>query len=777
MCRALRSLAGRKNRFLELRFPTHEVPMYGALLKHVVLERTGPAEATVGMISLPIPRPLARNLCVDHAGSAMQPVGWWERHALARRAIVYLVDDDGVPDVLRLTEGVPAHVGRCNAWQLETQLTLERESYTHHSFAAIERLRGVPAHECATAQAALHLTFQDRTLVIQAGATGPKGGPYYWESVQADPLWANSIAQAVRVGGVIYNEDTYLWGDFYLVLFRNGVADVAAHFVNTKLHIKGYDFQGLPLIKFGGDAIEPLEATVPADGLQFDLGRARLNLKDSAITCSQAHPGRLQVQGRAVLWYPVSRTFNPQRVAAPPTEWAPGFARTFRFQLSLSGAPPLVARYRAPAWWYAVSGEPWPWGYLPVKGRYGRMGEILSDCVRAKMVRGRFDGGSGLDANDGDAGVGMMHNYYYTGRPELFEDALASCYYWADLAVDHTDFTAHQWVGGWGWKTCAYTKFRDVLYGYLETGDPYLLDVAEMTAEAYWTWYRSNWPRCSIGRDNFELGGWALLWRFLGAEHAKERTQELIRMTCAVLDSRGSIGGQMGAGPHPGYLSSLYMTAVSMLSMLDAAEAAVEAGEDAIVGAVLAALRKLHIQFNRDDREMFPSNYGSGRKAWGARTAAMWAIMALRIYPEIARIQAAEDKIARSGLSRAMQVPPLPLEEWAVSGRYVMYYTNPIYADAMLLGARVVRNGIEISPLGDPAWWPAKQVVATPFGELRVALSSEGGREALRFEAEQEFPVIVRCGGTVLETTSKGGCTLEGAACGTGRHLARPPGL
>ena len=73
-----------------------------------------------------------------------------------------------------------------------------------------------------------------------------------------------------------------------------------------------------------------------------------------------------------------------------------------------------------------------------------------------------------------------------------------------------------------------------------------------MAGEAYWAWYRVNWPRSAIGRDNFELGGWALLWRFLRTAHARERTLELVRMSRVVLESRGCIGGQMSAGPHPG---------------------------------------------------------------------------------------------------------------------------------------------------------------------------------------------------------------------------------
>jgi len=729
------------------------------------LERTGPAEAAVGMISLPFPPDVAGSVSVAHPAAAMQPVAWWKRRELARRAIVYVVDDAGVPDELRLTDEALAQAEPSEAWDVRTELTLERRSYTRHAFSDIEGLRGVPAEECVTAQAELLLRFGGRTLVLQAGGTGPRGGPYYWESVQVDPLWRNAVAQAFRVGGVIYNEDTYLWADIFLVLFCNGVADVAAHFLNTKLHIKGYDFQGLPMIRFAGDAVAGQDATVPCDGLRFELGRTKLNLSDSSILCSEEYPGHIRNENGEAHWYPVSRTFNPQWEDAPPTEWAEGFARTFRFQLSLSEAQPLIARYRVPAWWYALSGEPWPWGYLPVRGRYDRIGEFRTDRTRKDMVRGRFDGGSGLSANDGDAGVGMMQNYYHTGRPEILQDALASCYYWADLAVDHTDFTVHQWVGGWGWKTCAYSKFRDVLYGYLETGDPYLYDTAEMAAEAYWAWYRANWPRCSIGRDNFEVGAWALMWRFFDSEHARERTLELVRMVHTVLASRGTIGGQMGAGPHPGYLSSIYMTAVSMLSALDSAEAAVERGDKAALPQLIDALRVLDRQFRRDDREMFPSGYGQTRKQWGRGGEGMWAIMALRIYPEIARLQGKEDELTASGLRRAGGDPPMPLEEWAVSGRPVMYYVNPLYADALLLGARLAGDGIEINPIGEPPLWPAEQTIQTPFGDVLMRMSVEGHRAVLRFEAEREFPVLVSYGGTVTETTSRGSCVLEQRTC------------
>jgi len=643
---------------------------------------------------------------------------------------------------------------------------MERLEFKPHAFADIPSLRGVPADDCTCVEGELQLTYGGKALSIQAGATGSKGRIYAWQNVQIDHLWSNPVAQAIRAGGVVYNGDTYLWGDLYLVLFSNGVVTVAAHFTNTKLHIEGYDFQGLPVIRFSGPALDHPQSTsailqIPAEGTAFRFGSVAVNLADSASMCSPAHPGTVTVSGNAIDWCPVSRTFNPQLPDAPPLEWARGFARTFRFQLSMGEAPAEVCRYTVPSWWYTACGEPWPGGYLPVRGRYAHVAGETCAAMSRDMVQGRFDAGNAAFGNDGDLGWGLMHLHYLTGDPATFNLALQYCYYWSDLAVDHTDFTVHQWVGGWGWKTCAYTKFRDVLFGYLETGDPALKDTVEMVAEAHWTWYRSNWPRCAIGRDNFEMGGWALLWRFLRTEHSRLRTRELVRMNAQVLRTRGTIGGQMGAGPHPGYHSSLYMTLVTMISLLDVAEAGLEHGASSGDPLLQELFPPLHRQAIRDDTEMFPSDYGRGRHRWGEGNHAMWAVAASRIYPELTRLGLLPPADTQHGYakikeelrflaSRAMGIP-----------RGVMGYLNPWYADAWVTGARWENNRLLLDPIECPELWPATQTVATPAGDLIVKLNSAGGPATISFSADEEFPVVVRWKGDEHSTTSGGSVTLS----------------
>ena len=217
----------------------------------------------------------------------------------------------------------------------------------------------------------------------------------------------------------------------------------------------------------------------------------------------------------------------------------------------------------------------------------------------------------------------------------------------------------------------------------------------------------------------------------------------------------------MGGGPHPGYLSSLYMTGVTMLSMLDVAEAAVEDDDQATLSDLLDSLRRLDKQFVRDDREFLPSSHGASKSEWGEGDRQMWAMMALRIYPQIARLQGVSTELVVSGLRRAMRTATVPIEEWGVSGRGVVYYSNGLYADAMILGASLNDGGIELSPLPDPSCWPAEQTVETPFGDLKVRAEREQDAVVLRLEAGRDYPVTVRYCEQVIQTSSTGCCTLR----------------
>ncbi|MAE60474.1 MAG: hypothetical protein CMJ49_03855 [Planctomycetaceae bacterium] len=729
------------------------------LIDELTLERTGPAEATVGMISLPLPRDGGADLAVDHPGAAMQPVGWWERDVTARRSIVYVVDEAGAPETLSLKRGAST-AEPSDAWSHEAIVTLEKLDFKHHPFTQIADLIGVPPEDCTRIEGAAQLTFGGRTIAIQCGATGPDGSDtHLWQNVMVDPLWANSAAQGIRVGGVIYNGDTYLWADVYIVLFAHGVASVSAHFFNSRLHIEGYPFHGLPFVRIYGDGLSGAAAgehALPEDGMRQKIGGLELNLEDSATLCSAEDPGRLVVGDGELVWYPVNRTYNPWLDDTPRYEWPVGYGRTFRFQFSLADAAPVVARYRAPAWWYAECGEPWGYGFLPVRGRFHHFAENVSSQIQKELRRGRFDAGYGDITGDGETGTGLMINYYLTGRAELLESALEFGHYWNDLHVDHCDFTVRQHLGGFGWKTCAYTKFRDLIFTYLETGDPHLLDTMENVAGVYWAWFRANWPRNTVGRDNFEVASWALMARYFDSEQAKQRVREFVRMNGVLIESRGNVGGQIGGGPHPGFHASLYMTEVTFASLLEAAAAMSEYGDEAGVEAIRQVMRPIHAHYNRDDVELFPSNYGQHRAEWSDAFVGLWVMAAIRLYSEWPRFSADDSSLIEEGWAKIAAAK----FSWDVpyfdETRPAMFLVNPWYADVMITGARREDDGIALDLVGRPDDWPAEQMILTPFGELSVTIERGDGKATFGFTADRRFPVSVRYGGVTEEADSSG---------------------
>ena len=194
------------------------------------------------MISLPLPKSVAATLRIDHPASAMHGVAWWQKDVLPRRALAFVLGDAGVPETLTVTtDPSPAHAPAPTRWEVRTRMTREKLDYTPPKFNDIASLRGVPTTDCTTVEFELELAYGGRTFILQPGATEKDGvtGPHYWQNVQIDRLWRNDVVEAVRVGGIIYNGDTYLWCDLFLQLFANGVAHAAMHFVTTKLHIEG----------------------------------------------------------------------------------------------------------------------------------------------------------------------------------------------------------------------------------------------------------------------------------------------------------------------------------------------------------------------------------------------------------------------------------------------------------------------------------------------------------------------------------------------------------
>ena len=276
--------------------------------------------------------------------------------------------------------------------------------------------------------------------------------------------------------------------------------------------------------------------------------------------------------------------------------------------------------------------------------------------------------------------------------------------------------------------------------------------------------YRGNWPRCAIGRDNFELGAWALLWRFLDTERARERCEEYARMNVSVIADRGVIGGQMGAGPHPGILSSLYMTGVTMIGLCDILEAAYEklpaAQARLWYDRIRPALDTLGHYFMRRDLELFPSNFAQRGQVVTERHG-VWRVLGMRAFAVMAQLDGEVNELTAAGLyDAAIDTGPWN-EGWVTGGRIGNNMIHPLYLDSLLTGATWRDDGsMHLRPLGPLTLWPAEQTVHTPAGPLRITAERTDDGVTLRFEAEQTFDVRLDCNGQSVTTTSRGECTV-----------------
>jgi hypothetical protein len=231
-------------------------------------------------------------------------------------------------------------------------------------------------------------------------------------------------------------------------------------------------------------------------------------------------------------------------------------------------------------------------------------------------------------------------------------------------------------------------------------------------------------------------------------------------MVSDVVADRGSPGGQMGGGAHPGYVDALYMIGVCMTVCLDIAEAEQEAGNADEVAALLPMVKQLHGFFIRDDVMLFPSHPTCFRADWSPAFQSMWTMEAARIYPALSRFWPTATRQQQQGLDKLAMYPESLFGGWAIYKRNCLFPLQSISHDAYILGARVDGTAVVIEPCGKPANWPEVQTAHTPWGRLEIRASKVRGVVEFVFSAERKFPVRVCYNGKSKKTHSKGTCRV-----------------
>ncbi len=397
----------------------------------------------------------------------------------------------------------------------------------------------------------------------------------WWQWSRAERVWSGELAEAWRIGGhlvpytidapgmwkssdlgVLGNElnelcGDILHGDVYIVIWRSGVIQLNAHFKSAYFHTWPKEIPAFPVIYLGGldeSAIDFSPCHLMLDGSQ----RVR-KLEDAIV-----------VQPWTDLKFLANRDREKKLHYLPPEKddvFPAGVSRAVWFNIGLGGADTRIARYQVPAAWYHQTGLLETSHAGPGAQMAARNVEAIKECTQLggidtgrvwrylmrseKLKRIEEDGAEW----EGNLAQGMfMLAYQREESPENWEIYLHHAYHAADVSVYH---------GAWmGRLECTAAmsaplpkfRFGGFLYAYLETGDPYLLEVARAVAGVFMAMEWALEPRIAIGRDAYPLTCMMSLWDYTADQLYLDFAKQMATRLLSTQQPDGGFSGQAGAG-------------------------------------------------------------------------------------------------------------------------------------------------------------------------------------------------------------------------------------
>ncbi len=551
------------------------------MIKDLQLTRLDPERAAhAAIVSLPVP-PNAGEVRAAGVLSQSQPIAWWPEHLAGdaagdpRRVLLAISADSDLPEQIRPdtdSEGAEA------AWTgPDWQTRVLEKNY----LGSINWETGE-----------LVLRHGEAEIGLRIGLTREDGEQMWWEWLQAEELWSGPACRAIRVGGYVSamrlhsehpdvvnhrpckwtHRQHWLFCEVYALLFANGVVHITARHVNNRLYDEGRDVPGMPIIAFR--ASYHGETALTGEPVEVDLGGATLSTDECATLASEEKPGSISGDGEVTIFQPYEaveitldghgrRSDGPTWVCAPEEGIMPkGAARTVRLTLSLSDAPPRVERYTVPWWWFGLCAELVPDSVLPVRDERDQIVDIAAEWLDRCQLRGFFNDGSVPRGSlhyyddgraresgwEGEAPYNHIRAFYRRPTPETWQCALRTLYNAADIAVDHANFMFRMHGYDFGAISITMNRTLGLLQGYLETGDPYLIETAENVAMCSAAMDRANWPRRSYGRDAMWIRGPIALADYLPGRGYTHMAREALGRVIRCQREEGAYTDQGGPG-------------------------------------------------------------------------------------------------------------------------------------------------------------------------------------------------------------------------------------
>lgn len=155
---------------------------------------------------------------------------------------------------------------------------------------------------------------------------------------------------------------------------------------------------------------------------------------------------------------------------------------------------------------------------------------------------------------DGNEAAFLWRGAYLCGDPELYQLAWDASRFIGDVALDHYYFNIHYHGDNSDWKVFSliYLRFAGMIYSYLESGDPWYLEMSRAVADRWITVNRQNQPRCNMGRDTEPVEGILMLYDLTGDDHYFQAAWEIALDVRRSLDENHYWRSGFGVGPYWG---------------------------------------------------------------------------------------------------------------------------------------------------------------------------------------------------------------------------------
>jgi hypothetical protein len=607
---------------------------------------SGSPAACALRLSLPLPRGNAAAFAFAGRPTQVQPLGFWPGTA-----------GPGAPRrVLLLGCGAPAG----------EELGLSREQPATGAFNGMRVAVRVVAR-----QYAIPLPYEINELAFgcAAGEFGVRlglltdEGLNWWQWVTLETVAEGPLCRALRAQGNIpvhfeteadivpgdqnglkypyLHRHNHVRGEVFARCFANGVIELYLRHVNGRFFTEGGDVKGvIPVIGFRGvgDTDWP-QTAAPVDGpRQWRWQGATLDLADAARLVGPAAPGRAWREGDLCVYQPYKgvESFggaqceaisgDPYYCRAEQRVIPKGMARTVRMVAALGAAPPQVAAFLMPDWWYGACQELASEPFLPVRDEFTAHVAAASEYFKTHRSADCFDdgavaryAGASYPGGEGEVPYAQMLIAYRAGDAESYHQALRNAYYLADVAVDHALFALRLTAHPAGHHALPHQRVLGLAAAYLETGDPYLLDTAQAVADAAYWWDKLAWPRRAFGRDAAYIRSLICLHRVLGEPLYLRRAREALRRLVAAQLPDGSFGDQGNTTGLHGAVALVvkpWMGCIAVDAMLD--YLAVEDDAEIAAAALRFAEWLLRAQVRDGGEACWPyqTGYAGGNTYW-----------------------------------------------------------------------------------------------------------------------------------------------------------------